>query len=115
MEMLKKGVEKQLGFKVEEGQFQKSLHNARKKLCSIISRYGDADGRRREPEYLQELVCEDIKACVLAEATMLMAVNMRNMEKERSAKNRNAQMDNPIVNVSAMKIKQNLQYGGKFL
>ncbi len=102
MESLKTGVEEKLGFKVEDRQFQKSLHHARKKLCSIISRYGDAGGRRLEPEYLQELVCEDIKANVLAEATMLMAVNMRNMEKERSAKNQNAQMDNPIVNVSAV-------------
>lgn len=102
MESLKTGVEEELGFKVEDRQFQKSLHHARKKLSSIISRYGDADGRRREPEYLQELICEDIKACLLAEAAMLMAVNMRNMEKERSAKNRNAQMDNPIVNVSAV-------------
>lgn len=74
METLKTDVEEQLGFEVEDRQFQKSLHHARKKLCSIISRYGDADGRRREPEYLQELVCEDIKACALAEATMLLAV-----------------------------------------
>ncbi len=74
METLKTDVEEQLGFKVEDRQFQKSLHHARKKLCFIISRYGDADGRRREPEYLQELICEDIKASVLAEATMLMAV-----------------------------------------
>lgn len=102
MEKLKRDIENQLGFEVGERQFQKSLHNARKKLFSIISRYGDAGGRRREPEYLQELICEDIKACVLAEATMLMAVNMRNMEKERSAKNQNAQTDNLIVNVSAV-------------
>lgn len=87
-------VEERLGFKVEDGRFQKSLHNARKKLCSIISRYGDADGLRREPEYLQELICEDIKACVLAEATMLMAVTMRNMEKERLISCQNALADN---------------------
>lgn len=85
METLKMGVEKRLGFKVEDGQFQKSLHNARKKLHSIISRYGDADGRRRRPEYLQELICEDIGACVLAEATVLMAAAVLNMEKERLA------------------------------
>lgn len=97
MEKLKIGVEKQLGFKVGEKQFQKSLHNARKKLRSIISRYGDADDRRCEPEYLQELICEDIKACVLAEATMLMAVNMRNMEKERLAGCQGTHASTPIV------------------
>ncbi|MDE7313551.1 MAG: hypothetical protein K2N87_18335 [Eubacterium sp.] len=97
MESLKIGVEEKLGFKVEDRQFQKSLHRARKKLCSIISRYGDADGRRLEPEYLQELVCEDIKANVLAEATMLMAVNMRNMEKERLAGCRGTHISTPIV------------------
>ncbi|KAI4450600.1 hypothetical protein C823_005137 [Eubacterium plexicaudatum ASF492] len=97
METLKSGVEEQLGFEVGERQFQKSLHNAGKKLYSIISRYGDADGRRREPEYLQELICEDIKASVLAEATMLMAVNMRNMEKERLADCRGTHVSTHIV------------------
>lgn len=97
MEMLKTDVEERLGFKIEDRQFQKSLHNARKKLCSIISRYGDADGCRREPEYLQELVCEDIKACALAEVTMLMAVNMRNMEKERPAACLGTHESTPIV------------------
>ncbi len=97
METLKTDVEERLGFEVEDRQFQKSLYHARKKLCSIISRYGDADGRRREPEYLQELVCEDIKACALAEATMLMAVNMRNMEKERLAACRGTHESTPIV------------------
>ena len=65
METLKTDVEERLGFEVEDRQCQKSLYHARKKLCSIISRYGDADGRRREPEYLQELVCEDIKTCAI--------------------------------------------------
>lgn len=97
MEKMKRSVEEQLGFEVGERQFQKSLHNARKKLCSIITRYGDADGCRREPEYLQELICEDIKASVLAEATMLMAVNMRNMEKERLAACRGTHVSTPIV------------------
>lgn len=97
MEKMKRTVEEQLGFEVGERQFQKSLHNARKKLCTIITRYGDADGRRREPEYLQELICEDIKASVLAEATMLMAVNMRNMEKERLADRRGTHISTPIV------------------
>lgn len=97
MEKMKRTVEEQLGFEVGERQFQKSLHNARKKLCTIITRYGDADGRRREPEYLQELICEDIKASVLAEATMLMAVNMRNMEKERLADCRDTHISTPIV------------------
>lgn len=85
MEGLKTKIEKQMGFRISDRQFQKSVHNASKKLCSIISRYGDADGRRRGPEYLQELICEDIKACILADATMRMAANMGNMEKERLA------------------------------
>ena len=97
MEILKMGVEEQLGFKVEDRQFHKSSHNARKKLCFIISRYGDADGRRCEPEYLQELICEDIKSCVLAETTMLMAVNMHNMEKERLADCRGTHVSTHIV------------------
>ncbi len=78
MEELKAEIESRVGFKVGDGQFQKSVHNARKKLFSIISRFGDADGLRREPEYLQELICEDIRACVLAGATMLMVYSAFN-------------------------------------
>ncbi len=86
MEVLKAEIESRVGFKVGDGQFKRSVHNARKKLCSIISRFGDADGLRSEPEYLQELICEDIRACVLAGATMLMAADACKMEKERPKK-----------------------------
>lgn len=102
METLKKEIESWLGFEVGDMQLKESVHHAEKKLASIILRYGDADGRRREPDYLAQLVCEDIKAGIFSKATLLRAANMHNMEKERSAKDQNAQMDNPIVNVSAV-------------
>lgn len=115
MKELRKEIEDRLGFEVGDMQLKKSMCHAEKKLYSMILRYGDAGGRRREPDYLAQLVYEDIRADVFSEAALLKAVNTHNMEKERSAKNRNAQMDNLIVNVSAVEIKQNLQYGGKFL
>lgn len=102
MKTIKEEIESRLGFEVGDMQLKESVHHAEKKLASIILRYGDADGRRREPGYLAQLVCEDIKACIFSKATLLMAADMRNMEKERSAKNQNAQMDSPIVNVSAV-------------
>lgn len=102
MKTIKKEIESRLGFVVEDVQLKESMHHAEKKLASIILRYGDADGRRRDPDYLAQLVCEDIKAGIFSKATLLRAANIRNMEKERSAKNQNAQMDNPIVNVSAV-------------
>lgn len=102
METFKKEIESRLGFEVGDMQLKESVHHAEKKLASIILRYGDADGRRREQDYLEQLVFEDIEAGIFSKATLLRAANMHNMEKERSAKDQNAQMDNPIVNVSAV-------------
>lgn len=113
MEVLRTEIESRLGFEVGDMQFKKSVYHAEKKLDSMIMRHGDANGCRRGLEYLAGLVCEDIKAGILSDATLLTAANIYNTEKERPKQD--AQMDNPIVNVSAAKIKQNLQYGGRFL
>ncbi len=97
MEELKAEIENRIGLRVGDRQFQKSVRNARKKLCAIISRFGDADGRRNKPGYLRELIYEDIRSYVLTEATMAMALNMHDMEKERPANCRGTHESTPIV------------------
>ena len=97
METLKKEIESRLGFEVGDMQMKESVHHAEKKLASIILRYGDADGRRREPDYLAQLVCEDIKAGIFSKVTLLRAANMHNMEKERLATCRGTHESTPIV------------------
>lgn len=102
LETFKKEIESRLGFEVGDMQLKESMHHAEKKLASIILRYGDADGRRREPDYLAQLVCEDIKAGIFSKATLLRAANMRSMEKERPADCR----DTPVsIHIVAWKCK----------
>ena len=97
METFKKEIESRLGFEVGAIQLKESIHYAQKKLASIILRYGDADGRRREPDYLAQLVCEDIRAGIFSKATLLRAANMCNMEKERLADCQDTHISNHIV------------------
>lgn len=81
---MKKEVEEELGFEVTDEQFCQSEERARIKLDSIISRYGDAHGDRRKPEYLRELIYEDVISDIFSKATVFVARNVLNMEKEHS-------------------------------
>lgn len=69
---MKEMAEKRLGFAVSEEQFRESEKRAENKLHAVIARFGDAGGRRREPGYWLELVCEDLKASALAAYTCRM-------------------------------------------
>lgn len=68
--MDKKTIEEMIGREINEEDYQLAVSTATKKLQSIIQRYGDADGVRRTPEYLAELVIEAIKSELLTEYTM---------------------------------------------
>lgn len=82
---MKEQIEDQLGFSITEEQFQESAERAGKKLDRIISQYGDAAGNRHRPEYLAELIYEDIIMDIFSKATVFLAENMLDMEKEHSA------------------------------
>lgn len=90
---MKKQVEKELGFEITEEQFRQSEERAQEKLTSIISRFGDSCGIRRKPEYLAELIYEDVIANIFSKATIIVAKNVRNMEKEHPAICRSALSD----------------------
>lgn len=79
---MKEQVEKKLGFEVTNEQYGQSKERARKKLNSIISRYGDANGNRRKPEYLRELIYEDVISDIFSKATIFITKNVLDMEKE---------------------------------
>lgn len=81
MEVRKSEVEKQLGFKISEEMFCKSIKRARQKQESIISKYGDCGGKRLQAEYLIELIFEDIVSNIFSEATVMATKNVQNMEK----------------------------------
>lgn len=82
---MKEQIEQELGFKITEEQFQSSKDQACKKLKRIILQCGDTGGIRHKPEYLMELVLEQVIAGILSEATAWVAGNMLNMEKEHLA------------------------------
>lgn len=67
--MIKEDVESQLGFLISDKQFDVGMSRAKQKLQSIIRHYGDADGVRRTPEYLAELVTEAIAQELFSEYT----------------------------------------------
>ncbi len=69
---MKKTIEDRIGIAIPDSVYEKGVANAKKKLQSIILRFGDANGVRRTPEYLEELVTEAIKSELLTEYTLNM-------------------------------------------
>ena len=76
---MKKYVEHNLGFEISDEQFNESKERAEKKRIRIISQFGDCNGKRRQPEYLAELIYEDVIANIFSEITLI--TTMLNMEK----------------------------------
>ena len=72
--MDKKTIEEAIGQEIPEELYEHAVTEARKKLQSIIQRFGDCDGVRRTPGYLAELVIEAIKSELLTEYTLSLAV-----------------------------------------
>lgn len=50
-----------LGGTIEPSEWDKAKEEAERKLGRIIDREGDADGARREPWYLAQLIAEAVK------------------------------------------------------
>lgn len=90
---MKRETEACLGFEISEEQFSRSADRAGKKLTSIIERFGDGNGERRKPYYLAQLISEDVRREIFSEATITVALNVLNMEKEHSALSRSALRD----------------------
>ena len=68
----KKTIEEAIGQEIPEELYEHAVTEARKKLQSIIQRFGDCDGVRRTPGYLAELVIEAIKSELLTEYTLTL-------------------------------------------
>ena len=66
---MKKTIEDRIGVTIPDSVYEKGVENAKKQLQSIILRFGDANGVRRTPEYLEELVIEAVKSELLTEYT----------------------------------------------
>lgn len=73
MVMDKKTIEEAIGREIPEELYEHAVTEARKKLQSIIQRFGGCDGVRRTPGYLAELVIEAVKSELLTEYTLTLA------------------------------------------
>lgn len=67
---MKSDIEQRLGVTIPDCLYSNGVVLAEKKLQSIILRYGDANGVRRTPDYLEELVTEAIKSELLTIYTL---------------------------------------------
>lgn len=72
--MDKKMIDDAIGFEIPEEIYENAVISARKKLQSIIQRFGDCNGVRRTPGYLAELVIEAVKSELLTKYTLTMAI-----------------------------------------
>lgn len=98
--MEKKEIERRLGRAIPDGLFVEALGYAERKQECIYSQGNNP--LVMQPWYLAELVAEYARSLIFSEATLKICREIRNMEKERPVKNRNAQMDNHIIKVSAV-------------
>lgn len=72
--MDKKTIEEAIWQEIPEELYEHAVTEARKKLQSIIQRFGDNNGVRRTPGYLAELVIEAVKSELLTEYTLALAL-----------------------------------------
>lgn len=66
---LQQQAEHYLGGKIEPSEWDSAKAYAERKLKNIIDREGDADGARREPWYLAQLIAETVKGSRFSQLT----------------------------------------------
>ena len=66
---LQQQAERYLGSEIEPSEWDEAKAYAEHKLKGIIEREGDADGARREPWYLAQLIAETVKGSRFSQFT----------------------------------------------
>ena len=66
---LQQQVERYLGSEIRPSEWDEAKAYAEHKLKGIIEREGDADGARREPWYLAQLIAETVKGSRFSQYT----------------------------------------------
>lgn len=74
-------IEQMVGSAIPDDLYESAVQTAKRKLQSIIQRFGDHNGLRRKPEYLAELVVEAIKSELLMNHTLANALAICEHEK----------------------------------
>lgn len=89
MDVIKSQIEKEFGIKISDRQFLDANKRAKKKLSEVIERFGDGNGQRNKPDYLADLIYEDMASVILME--------LLNMEKEHSVNDQSTPSSTHIV------------------
>lgn len=66
---LQQQAEQYLGSEIRPSEWDRAKAYAERKLKGIIEREGDADGARREPWYLAQLIAETVKGSRFSQYT----------------------------------------------
>lgn len=79
--MMKTDVEQRLGVRIDDTIFEKAKSAAKLKRYMIIQEHGDAEGKRLSEDYFLQLVVEEVKTEIIADAMLLVNGNEINMKK----------------------------------
>lgn len=108
--MLQRQAEQYLGAAIEPSEWSEAKTYAERKLKGIIDREGDADGARREPWYLAQLIAETVRASrfsqVLLEIAEICSRDETGTKKDSPCqKHRAASQTNPYCTTAAPKMQ----------
>lgn len=82
-EDLKSLSEQYLSSAISQREFEQAEMQAKRKLARIIEREGDADGERRKPYYLAQLIAEAVRSDRLSSLTFELGNFIRCAEESR--------------------------------
>lgn len=83
---LQQQAESYLGGTIEPSEWDKAKEEAERKLGRIIDREGDADGTRREPWYLAQLIAEAVRSSRISQFTIDLACLCRYADEQMGLK-----------------------------
>lgn len=69
-------LEETIGQSITDEQYNDAVKGATQKLQSIIQRFGDENGVRRTPDYLDELVIEAVTQKLFSDYTVLATMHL---------------------------------------
>lgn len=96
-EDLKSLSEQYLSSAISQQEFEKAEMQAKRKLARIIEREGDADGERRKPYYLAQLIAEAIRTDRFSSFTFDLGRLIRYAEEEHKKQIQQSKKEMPAA------------------
>ena len=96
-EPMQQQAERYLGTAIEPQEWRRACESAERKLQYIIDREGDANGERRKPYYLAQLIAEAVRSDRLQQLTEQLADCYMGTKKDSPCKAQGRLSTTPIV------------------